>query len=173
MLPDMMINSFLAAALIYLVALGVSLAAQRSPLDITQHAWHCTGISDLWRVCGAFRIEQTLPNPNGGPQALEGYVDLAHPFGDVKLAIGTIGNIEVSGSGHTIEARSMQAGGVISGSGIVDEWNSLVLAEPGRKAGATGSVTKVNYIKFGNGWTIRPLGSRLLICDPNGNCRDL
>lgn len=107
----------------------------------------------------------TYPLPDGGPQALEGYTYVAHPSGVTRLAIGTIGNVEIAGAGTTREVRSMQAGGVISGSGPVDEWVGLYISLPRAQPG---QVQTYSPIKFDNGWRFVAEGEALYLCPPKG-----
>lgn len=73
------------------------------------------------KLNGIFYIDQTVAT-TGSAQGVEGYVKTSNATGSVVLAIGTIGNIEHSGAGTLDFARSIQAGGIVSGSGTVDEW---------------------------------------------------
>jgi len=120
-------------------------------------------------------LEQLGAAPAGGPQALEGYVKIAHDRGVVALAIGAIGNVEQNGAGDVTEIRSTQSGGVVTGPGRVHHWTGHYFAQPRRAANYTGAVNLdvVDYATFDNGWAIRPSGDRLLICDPRGECRDV
>jgi len=141
----------------------------------------------LGGVVGQVALE---PMPTGGPQGLEGYVYIKHPEGKTRLAIGTIGNVEVAGSGAVTEIRSMQAGGIVSGSGRVDKWVGILLARPGGKrdrvgayhpivsddpTGQTvlrGSIT-TDAISFSNGWSLHVQGDSLELTDSAGNRRQL
>jgi hypothetical protein len=120
-------------------------------------------------------IQQLAAAPDGGPQALEGYTLIAHDRGLVRLAIGTIGNVEMNGAGDVDEIRSMQSGGVITNGGHVAHWTGHHFARPTRGPGYTGpiNVDVIDYVTFDNGWAIRPSGERLLFCDPRGECRDV
>ena len=103
--------------------------------------------------------------PDGGPQALEGYTYVAHPSGVTRLALGTIGNVEIAGAGATQEVRSLQAGGVISGTGPVGEWVGLYISLP---RAAEGQVQTYSPIKFDNGWRFVAEGEALYLCPPRG-----
>lgn len=144
-----------------------------APYAVYPHACHSSG--DYSIVCGAFSITQPTESL-GGPQALEGYTTVAHPRGTVALAIGTIGNVELAGAGDVASARALQGGIVINGPGIVDHATSLFLAAPQRIDGYTGPVriNRADWITFGSsGWSIRPDGDRILLCDAQDRCRDL
>lgn len=66
-------------------------------------------------------VEQTAAT-SGSIQALEGQALVTHTSGTVVLALATIGNIQVNGSGGTTTwARSVQGGGVIT-AGTVTNW---------------------------------------------------
>ena len=133
-------------------------------------------------VCGSTttvgvqsRISSPVAVPTGGPQALEGYTTIAHDRGNTRLAFGTIGNVEMNGRGTVTEIRSMQAGGVVTNDGRVKHWIGLALSTPRAGEGYTGpaNIDKFDYIKFDNGWSIRPDGDRLLICDKTDVCRGM
>lgn len=111
--------------------------------------------------------------PGAGPQAVEGYTLVAHDVGTVGLALGTIGNVEVQGRGRTEQVRALQGGIVVSGPGRVDHAANIVLAGVQKHSDYDGptDVGRVDYILFGNGWSIRPDGARLLLCDPQNVCR--
>lgn len=121
------------------------------------------------------RMTQRVASP-GGPQALEGYTLVAHDRGSVALAIGTIGNVEMNGAGNVGFIRGLQSGGVVTGPGRVGVWSGLFLSQPRARASAPPYVGPVNierydYITFDNGWSIRPNGDALILCNPLGNCR--
>ena len=148
-------------------------AADTEWKDLTRrYVQSCAGAQTRWTVCGMSLIVQREPSV-GGPQALEGYTQVAHQSGTVGLALGTIGNVEVAGSGNTTEVRSMQAGGVITGNGSVQHWTGIALSRPQAVNGARGSIERYDYITFDNGWSIRPDGERLLICNRDSVCRPL
>jgi hypothetical protein len=86
---------------------------------------------DRWCLGTVSFIEQ-LTGSEGGPQALEGYTRVS-TRASVRLAHGTIGNIEQAGSGDLIEARSLQAGGVVAGSGRVGRWVGVFIDRPKQK----------------------------------------
>lgn len=134
----------------------------------------CRESSARWTLCRLVSIDQATPSL-GGPQALEGYTTVRHDEGTVALALGIIGNVELAGVGHTGSARALQGGIVVSGPGQVDQAYALVLLSPQRKGGYDGpvNVTEGGFILFGNHWSIRPDGARLLLCNPQGECRDL
>lgn len=112
----------------------------------------------------------------GGPQALEGYTLLDHDAGSVRLALGTIGNVEVHGAGAVAEIASLQAGGVVTGPGHVGVWSGLKIVRPAARTSAPAylgpvNIDQFNDITFSNGWTIRTAGAGLNLCDPRGICR--
>jgi len=126
--------------------------------------------------------------PRGGPQAFEGYTYLMHPEGTTKLAIGTLGNVEVASAGSVKEVRTLQGGGVISGTGKVDRWVGLSLHRPRSQPGQIGSFEPIvvedpaalttlrgtittDAIRFTNGWVFRPEGTSLQLVDPQGVVR--
>jgi hypothetical protein len=121
------------------------------------------------------RISAPVAVEDGGPQALEGYTTLAHNRGNTRLAFGVVGNVEMNARGTTTEIRSMQAGGVVTADGHVKEWVGLALSRPRAGEGYQGPVhiDRYDYIRFDNGWSIRPDGDKLLICDKAGVCRGL
>lgn len=136
----------------------------------------------LLAVCGSetavglqSRISSPLAVEQGGPQALEGYTILSHDRGNTRLAFGSLGNVEMNARGTTTEIRSMQAGGVITADGRVSRWSGLYLSRPRAGEGYDGpvNVDRYDYITFDNGWSIRPDGDRLQICDKSGVCRGL
>lgn len=65
-----------------------------------------------------FRANQTAATAHS-IQGVEGYTKTSHASGTVTLSIGTIGNVEHSGAGTLLMARSIQAGGILSGNGII------------------------------------------------------
>lgn len=67
-----------------------------------------------------FYVEQTV-GTTGSPQGVEGYVETSNPSGTVVLSIATIGNLEHSGAGTVSYGRSVQAGGILSGAGIITD----------------------------------------------------
>ena len=160
-------------ALIAVVCGSEWAAAQMTWTDIAiRYRQDCThDLHARWTLCGLFYASQSDPAPDGGPQALEGYTVVQHDVGTVALAIGTIGNVELAGAGRTKEARSLQAGGVITGSGVTERWVGLAISQPQPADGATGRIERREYVAFDNGWSIRPDGARLLICDPQSQCR--
>lgn len=121
------------------------------------------------------RTSALVAMPDGGPQALEGYTTIAHDRGLVKLALGTIGNVEMNARGDVAMVRSLQAGGVVTNDGRVQQWSGLYLSRPRAGEGYAGAVNvqRFDYVTFDNGWSIRPDGDRLLICDSKGICRGL
>jgi hypothetical protein len=161
-----------ASAALALGAFIGSTAGLTLPYAVYPHVCRASGAR--WTVCGGFTITQPIASP-GGPQALEGYTYVDHPSGTVGLAIGAIGNVEVAGSGAVTSARGLQGGIVISGPGVVDHASSLTLVAPQPTGGYTGpvNVRRADFITFSNGWSVRPDGARILLCDPNDRCRDL
>jgi hypothetical protein len=152
---------------------GLTARADTAWTDMTRrYVQSCSGAKTRWTLCGLSYIVQREPSM-GGPQALEGYTQLAHESGTVALALGTIGNVEVAGRGQTNEVRSMQAGGVITGDGSVAHWSGITLSRPVPVKGARGSIQRYDYITFDNGWSIRPDGEKLMICNRDSVCRPL
>lgn len=133
----------------------------------------CNG--DTWCLGTVSVVNQMYPNADGGPQALEGYTVVKHEIGTVRLVMGTIGNIELGGGSRTVveSAVALQGGLVVTGPGYVAHATSLSLVQPRAHGGYTGGVNlgRVDYITFDNGWSIRPDGDQLSICDPKGMCR--
>jgi len=126
--------------------------------------------------------------PDGGPQAFEDYTYLMHPEGTTRLAIGTLGNVEVAGAGDVTEVRTLQGGGLISGKGKVDRWVGLSLHRPSSGPGQLGTFAPIvaedpaaettlrgtittDAIRFTNGWTFRPEGESLQLVDSHGVVR--
>lgn len=142
-----------------------------------------TAKHQLGGVCGQERwclgtssvVRQDNANDIGGPQALEGYTIVAHKEGKVQLVLGTIGNIELGGASGTVVdvAAALNGGLVVTGPGVVQEAISLSLAAAKPHGSYKGpvNVKTSTYIKFDNGWRIRPSGPDLLLCDPSGSCR--
>ena len=130
---------------------------------------------DTWCLGTVSVVHQDTPNSAGGPQALEGYTAVNHAIGTVRLVMGTIGNIELGGGSRTVVqyATALQGGLVVTGAGRVDHATSLTLIQPRAHGDYTGPVNvgRVDYITFDNGWSIRPDGDRLLICDKMDVCR--
>lgn len=128
-----------------------------------------------WTLCGLYYITQSQPAPSGGPQALEGYAVVQHRAGTVQLAIGTLGNIELAGAAGTETERAVALGGglVVAGPGHVAHATSLSLNQPHKHSTYDGpmSIDRIDYVTFDNGWSIRPDGDNLLICDPRDHCR--
>ena len=112
------------------------------------------------------RVVQTQSNAIGGPQGLEGYVVLDQQ-GVVRLAIGTIGNIEIRGAGHTEDVRGVQSGGVFTGLGTVDTWTAFTVHRPQERR--AGQIRRFNAIKFGNGWSFVEDGDKLFLCPPRSD----
>lgn len=160
------------AAMVLTFGVGWACASMPWAGIAIRYRQNCTGDRQAsWSLCALFYLAQTEPAPDGGPQALEGYTVLQHDVGTVAMAHGTLGNIEFAGAGRTKQARSLQAGGVITGSGVVEHWSGLYLSQPQASHGATGRIERRDYITFDNGWSLRPRGEQLLICDPSGGCR--
>lgn len=135
-----------------------------------------TAVSGSFTMVGVqSRITAPIAVKDGGPQALEGYCAVSHDRGTTRLALGTIGNVEMNARGQTIEIRSMQAGGVITNDGHVARWSGLYLSRPVAGEGYTGPthVDRYDYVTFDNGWSIRPDGDRLLVCDTQNVCHSL
>lgn len=137
----------------------------------------CTQGTTRWSLCRLAYIEQTTSAPDGGPQALEGYTKVNHTSGKVQLPMSVIANQELSGGSGTVvqDARVFQAGAVVSDAGVVEDLTFLNLTGPNRMGGYDGpiNIKRVTYLRFPNGWTIRPGGSGLLLCDPRDACRGL
>lgn len=163
----------LTVAVVFVFAAGG--AAQPTWTEISRIYQHtCRASTSRWTVCGEFTITQSTPSP-GGPQALEGYTYVNHPTGVVGLALGTVGNVEVGGTGEVLDVRALQGGVIISGPGDVEHATSLMLMAPKPAGDYHGQVNvkRADYLSFDNGWSLRPDGDRLLLCDPHDRCRDL
>jgi hypothetical protein len=130
-----------------------------------------------WCLGTASVVRQEMPNPTGGPQALEGYTHVTHKSGTVALAIGTLGNVELGGASGTVTERAyaLAGGFVVTGPGVVNHPVTLSLGQPKRHGGYEGAMNVKDpvYIEFDNGWSFRPSGADLLLCDPGGRCRTL
>lgn len=115
-------------------------------------------VDERWCL-GTVSVVEQLTASEGGPEALEGFTRV-NTRGSVRLALGTIGNIEQAGSGDLIEARSLQAGGVFTGSGRVGRWVGLFIDKPKIKGSgaAVPSAQLPDYraIQFANGLYLTP-----------------
>ncbi len=67
------------------------------------------------KLAGYFEMQSAV-NQSGGPQALEGFVQMTQT-GTTALAIGTIGNVQIAGSGIATEVRAVQGGVIFKGVG--------------------------------------------------------
>jgi hypothetical protein len=121
------------------------------------------------------RVQAPLAMEQGSVQGIEGYVKLEHDRGNTKLAIGSIGNVENNARGTTTMVRSVQAGGGVTNDGTVQQWSGVFISRPVAADGYDGpvNVKRFDYITFDNGWSIRPDGKRLQLCDPDNVCRGL
>jgi len=126
--------------------------------------------------------------PDGGPQALEGYTYLSHPTGTTRLAFGVISNVELAGAGGVTEVRSMQSGGVVTGSGKIGRWVGIAIARPGGTKGLEvpfvpilvtdqqaltilrGTIS-TDKIRFSNGWILQPAPAGMQLVDERGVVR--
>jgi hypothetical protein len=97
---------------------------------------------------GTVSVVKQLTGSEGGPQALEGYT-IVETRAAVRLAHGTIGNIEQAGSGDLIEARPLQSGGILTGQGRVARWVGLFIDKP--KEARAGQLQDFRAIQFDNG----------------------
>jgi hypothetical protein len=109
--------------------------------------------NEVWCLGAVSLVQQKTPNEQGGPQGLEGYVEISHDRGDVRLAIGTIGNIEHQGRGRVLQAVPLASGGVLKGEGDVAVWTALSLGKPIAKG--TGRIIDYRAIQFDNGLHLR------------------
>jgi hypothetical protein len=101
---------------------------------------------------GTASVVRQLTSSEGGPQALEGYT-IVDTRGSVRLAHGTIGNIEQAGSGELIEARPLQSGGTITGSGRVHRWTGVFIDRPKTMGTSEPAPNVIDFraIQFDNG----------------------
>ena len=160
---------FLAEALAVAAGGHVRLGLLLVPALFVQYLYNTVAApSDRWTVGVQSIVEQHTANDTGGPQALEGWTKVQHDRGVVRLALGAIGNVEVTGQGEVDMARSLQGGGRVAPSSHVRHWSSLTLSVP-----TTGQVDRVDYITFDNGWSLRPQGAALVVCSPQQVCRPL
>jgi len=102
-------------------------------------SYFSTSDASIFHVGGYFQSQQTAATTNS-IQGLEGYTKVSHSSGTVTLAIGTIGNIELSTTQTLSLARSLQAGGNLTAAGVVTEWDGLYinLANSGGATVSTG-----------------------------------
>jgi hypothetical protein len=154
-----------------LSATGATIAARYGHMPHWWANWSHVSVNGMtpghaYTLGGVVGQVQTTALPQGGPQGLEGYVYLSHPTGTTRLAIGTIGNVEVAGTGDVQEVRSLQAGGVLTGRGRVGRWTGLMIAVP-HKA----DIREVVDIQFSNGWSLRANGDNLELWDTKGIVR--
>lgn len=103
---------------------------------------------ETWCLGAVSVVHQRTANERGGPQALEGYT-VIETRGRVRLAMGTIGNVEQAGSGEIVEVRPLQSGGVLTGTGRVHRWTSLFLDRPKDKT--PNQIVDYRAIQFDNG----------------------
>ena len=80
-----------------------------------------TSDPSTYHLNGYFYTKQLAANSHS-IQGVEGYINCAHPSGTVTLAIGAIGNIELSTGSTITEARSVDAGGNLTGAGTITDW---------------------------------------------------
>lgn len=123
-----------------------------------------TPMHQLGGQCGAEKtclgtasVVRQITGTDGGPQALEGYTTV-DTRGSVRLAMGTIGNVEQAGSGDIVEVRPLQSGGVVTGTGRIHRWTALVLDKPKKMGGQPVSPEQlIDYraIQFANGLHLR------------------
>lgn len=150
-------NTVAPAVALYITTLVASVALPTTNSTVTLQA----------------RVDAPTALPAGGPQALEGYAVVSHDRGTTRLALGTIGNVQMDARGDTTEIRSLQAGGVITNDGHVSRWSGVFISQPSAGLGYAGPthLDRYDYITFDNGWSLRPDGDRLLLCPPSGSCR--
>lgn len=85
---------------------------------------------------GIYSYAEQTAATTGSIQALEGQAFASHTSGTVALMLGTVGNIQVNGSGGTTTwARSVQAGGAIT-AGTVTNWARFYAGAGSGSAGA-------------------------------------
>lgn len=109
------------------------------------------GAASRWCL-GTVSVIEQVTGSEGGPQALEGFTRV-DTRGSVRLALGTIGNVEQAGSGEIIEARSVQAGGVVTGTGPIRRWVGVFIDRPKVKGTNTlaPNIADFRAIQFNNG----------------------
>ena len=96
-----------------------SLSVIDAQIGVSRVSYICNE-GTIFHINTLFQSEQTVANPSS-IQVVEGYVKCSHT-GIVALAIGTIGNFELSSNGTVTEARSVDAGGIVTGSGTLTNW---------------------------------------------------
>lgn len=84
-------------------------------------SYFTSAFTDIIHLNADFFSNQTVATTHG-IQSLEGYCLTSHTSGIVNQCIATIGNFELGGAGNVTEARSVDAGGVITGSGTLTNW---------------------------------------------------
>lgn len=90
--------------------------------------YYQTSNTSVFHIAAYFYAEQTNAYAAGSIQGLEGYTKVSHNGGTTLLAIGTIGNIELAGTGTLSIARSLQAGGNTSAAGTITEWDGVYVS---------------------------------------------
>ncbi len=81
---------------------------------------------------------QKVPT-SGSIQALEGFAHVSHNEGLVSLAIGTIGNAELTGNGKLTSLRGVQGNFSIRGGGQIENAASFFGSPSGRVGNGTGN----------------------------------
>jgi hypothetical protein len=123
---------------------------------------------------GTVSVVRQQTGSEGGPQALEGYT-IVDTRSKVRLAMGVIGNVEQAGSGEVVEVRSLQSGGVITGTGRIQRWTGLWLDKP--KEQVPGQLQDYRAIQFSNGFYITTATAQdgaptLVVCAPDRRCTE-
>lgn len=162
------------ALALFVGGIGVACAAPAVWTSINRvHETVCRDGLQQWTICGLFYMQQTSPSPIGGPQGVEGYTVVNVREGHVGLAMGALGNVEQAGEGSIGRIVALQGGIVVNGPGGIGEAVSLNLPGVLKHGDYTGpvNVAKQKYIQFGNGWSFRPDGADLLLCDWAEQCQ--
>jgi hypothetical protein len=108
-----------------------------TPVPVNFHSIYTSDTGSGVVLNGLFRTNRT-DSTSSSIQGVEGYTLTSNASGSVRLAMGTLGNIEHKGAGSLLESRSVQAGGVLSGKGNVRDWIAFY-AQPVSITG-TGSI---------------------------------
>jgi hypothetical protein len=139
-----------------LCASVTTLALTEGPRAMHNFGGTCSPSSGQWCL-GTVSVVRQMTASEGGPQALEGYT-IVDTRGTVRLAHGTIGNIEQAGSGDLSEARPLQSGGVVSGTGRVHRWTGLFIDRPKTMGTNDPAPNVIDYraIQFSNGLFLTP-----------------
>lgn len=110
-------------------------------------SYYSTNSAAAFRVGAYFQSDQTAANSTS-IQGLEGYTKVTHSTGTTTIAIGTIGNIELSANGGITEARSVQGGGNLTGTGTISAWKLFY----GNAANSGGGAISTGYGLYIDTW---------------------